>query len=85
MAICEWPNVFSMYLHQSNVSGDTSRGQPPARITRLGCIASAPTLYYILYGNMRNSDCSVMSSAANRLIGEDVQSRRRPLLGPSPG
>ena len=25
------------------------------------------------------------TSAANRLIGEDVQSRRRPLLGPSPG
>ena len=27
----------------------------------------------------------VWSSAANRLIGEVVQSRRRPLLGPSPG
>ena len=27
----------------------------------------------------------VFASAANRLIGEDVQSRRRPLLGPSPG
>ena len=27
----------------------------------------------------------ITSSAANRLIGEDVQSRRRPLLGPSPG
>ena len=27
----------------------------------------------------------VRSSAANRLIGEVVQSRRRPLLGPSPG
>ena len=25
------------------------------------------------------------TSAANRLIGEVVQSRRRPLLGPSPG
>ena len=25
------------------------------------------------------------NSAANRLIGEVVQSRRRPLLGPSPG
>ena len=32
-------------------------------------------------------DCpdSVLSSAANRLIGEVVQSRRRPLLRPSPG
>ena len=28
---------------------------------------------------------SVDNSAANRLIGEVVQSRRRPLLGPSPG
>ena len=27
----------------------------------------------------------VHTSAANRLIGEVVQSRRRPLLGPSPG
>ena len=27
----------------------------------------------------------VVPSAANRLIGEVVQSRRRPLLGPSPG
>ena len=27
----------------------------------------------------------VIISAANRLIGEVVQSRRRPLLGPSPG
>ena len=29
--------------------------------------------------------CMVLVSAANRLIGEVVQSRRRPLLGPSPG
>ena len=28
---------------------------------------------------------SVPTSAANRLIGEVVQSQRRPLLGPSPG
>ena len=27
----------------------------------------------------------LITSAANRLIGEVVQSRRRPLLGPSPG
>ena len=27
----------------------------------------------------------IMTSAANRLIGEVVQSLRRPLLGPSPG
>ena len=28
---------------------------------------------------------TITTSAANRLIGEVVQSRRRPLLGPSPG
>ena len=28
---------------------------------------------------------AILTSAANRLIGEVVQSRRRPLLGPSPG
>ena len=27
----------------------------------------------------------LISSAANRLIGDVIQSRRRPLLGPSPG
>ena len=27
----------------------------------------------------------IRNSAANRLIGEVVQSRRRPLVGPSPG
>ena len=27
----------------------------------------------------------IATSAANRLIGKVVQSRRRPLLGPSPG
>ena len=31
------------------------------------------------------SDVNIVISAANRLIGEVVQSRRRPLLGPSPG
>ena len=30
-------------------------------------------------------DLLIVISAANRLIGEVVQSRRRPLLGPSPG
>ena len=30
-------------------------------------------------------DGTKLTSAANRLIGEVVQSRRRPLLGPSPG
>ena len=33
----------------------------------------------------KGSQKSVQTSAANRLIGEVVQSRRRPILGPSPG
>ena len=37
----------------------------------------------IVFNNQ--SQCSITTSAANRLIGEVVQSRRRPLLGPSPG
>ena len=32
-----------------------------------------------------NDGIRPINSAANRLIGEVVQSRRRPLLGPSPG
>ena len=35
-----------------------------------------------LDGEVRRNN---QGSAANRLIGEVVQSRRRPLLGPSPG
>ena len=43
--------------------------------------------YFISCGVERIYQVLVMiiSSAANRLIGEVVQSRRRPLLGPSPG
>ena len=36
-------------------------------------------------GNNLNLNNQIVTSAANRLIGEVVQSRRRPLLGPSPG
>ena len=35
--------------------------------------------------NLVPGEDMVSASAANRLIGEVVQSRRRPLLGPSPG
>ena len=45
----------------------------------VGCCSLAP-------GHCRLCQtCCMRTSAANRLIGEDVQSRRRPLLGPSPG
>ena len=36
-------------------------------------------------GPRLSSKMSMKTSAANQLIGEVVQSRRRPLLGPSPG
>ena len=36
-------------------------------------------------GDQADCHVTISSSAANRLIGEVVQSRRRPLLGPSPG
>ena len=36
-------------------------------------------------GGLMADGCNVAISAANRLIGEVVQSRRRPLIGPSPG
>ena len=48
-----------------------------------GWTASAVTPPPVLR-NLRG-DNTVSTSAANRLIGEVVQSRRRPLLGPSPG
>ena len=40
-------------------------------------------LWCLIFITMRRQD-NVTISAANRLIGEVVQSRRRPLLGPSP-
>ena len=39
----------------------------------------------ILVSVQQRKQLLVPVSAANRLIGEVVQSRRRPLLGPSPG
>ena len=43
-------------------------------------LTQSPTLH-----SSQLTRSEVFTSAANRLIGEDVQSRRRPLLGPSPG
>ena len=37
------------------------------------------------YNIRGTTELALITSAANRLIGEVVQSRRRPLLGPSPG
>ena len=44
------------------------------------------TLKYLPnHGSHSRDTAAVFTSAANRLIGEVVQSQRRPLLGPSPG
>ena len=42
-------------------------------------------LIHRCHDTQQQTHISVDTSAANRLIGEVVQSRRRPLLGPSPG
>ena len=61
---------------------------------QLGSLAAAPSAsasadYKAMLGKYLRADSyrkvSEVISAANRLIGEIVQSRRRPLLGPSPG
>ena len=55
-------------------------------------LAWAPRLQVVLYEDLvldpvreTQKMLTFLGSAANRLIGEVVQSRRRPLLGPSPG
>ena len=45
----------------------------------------AGSVYNLTNAVMTGVLSGVLTSAANRLIGEVVQSRRRPLLGPSPG
>ena len=47
-----------------------------------GCI-SFDEFVWLMSQDLHDED--IEDSAANRLIGEVVQSRRRPLLGPSPG
>ena len=52
---------------------------PDGNITQVGSSSLLPSFY--------SQPClvAIYTSAANRFIGEVVQSRRRPLLGPSPG
>ena len=69
-------------------------GQVQGRVETTGSVGTPPppprhchSLFH-LFGwrqGEREQRTAVSSSAANRLIGEVVQSRRRPLLGPSPG
>ena len=68
---------------------------PRARLAAVdverGLVGAAVTLRTRLVLVLEHLDtCNIQSvniniSAANRLIGDVVQSRRRPLLGPSPG
>ena len=62
--------------------------------THLGCLITNSDYKWLTALPQQPSSCSpgpgqlcvnIRTSAANRLIGEVVQSRRRPLLGPSPG
>ena len=65
--------------HQAQEAGGGRRGQQRPGRHRLQPVPHRPQ-------RLCNSGVySLFSSAANRLIGEVVQSRRRPLLGPSPG
>ena len=50
-----------------------------ARVWRITCTNTA------VRSVQQSRKKAIVISAANRLIGEVVQSRRRPLLGPSPG
>ena len=42
-------------------------------------------LYPVMVASGVSQERTIINSVANRLIGEVVQSRRRPLLGPSHG
>ena len=42
-------------------------------------------LYPVMVASGVSQERTIINSVANRLIGEVVQSRRRPLIGPSPG
>ena len=55
---------------------------PPSTITH---IPQPYNIYCLQMRGVENPPATFLTSAANRLIGEVVQSRRRPLLGPSPG
>ena len=52
--------------------------------TNMSCAVSAGCCYGATI-SLLVSVVKYWASAANRLIGEVVQSRKRPLLGPSPG
>ena len=89
---------FSVHILQVHRAGVEvfADGVDEARVGHLGSLA---LLLLLLLGgvplqllglDLKRSSCSdlcsrIHTNAANRLIGEVVQSRRRPLLGPSPG
>ena len=66
------------HLAGAGASGDGGTLQRKPRTVSTPLLRPPPTEYWI-------SVLAVLASAANRLIGEVVQSRKRPLLGPSPG
>ena len=56
-------------------------GRRDAAVVKLGVVGKFRVCRRVIVVSI----VSIVISAANRLIGEVVQSRRRPLLGPSPG
>ena len=91
-------NYLIMELKQKFVDGTMDANGPKTKSTRtlekvvdfIGDIIKVnnkiePGLTVTLGTNLRTLNTAMLGSAANRLIGEVVQSRRRPLLGPSLG
>ena len=56
-------------------------GRRDAAVVKLGVVGKFRVCRRVIVVSI----VSIVISAANRLIGEVVQSQRRPLLGPSPG
>ena len=57
------------------------------KLSGQSCLSPEQRLAASLLNQVSQPDVTITitTSAANRLIGEVVQSQRRPLLGPSPG
>ena len=83
-------NIVGVFSSQDNLEVTPPRSAPPVSIggeeEEEDCVFTASPSSASLQNTMSTPiQQGTRTSAANRLIGEVVQSRRRPLLGPSPG